>query len=282
MPAPSLDKLVEAAGELGALPDSWQRIDTVLARPSASTEQIADSLASDPGLSARMLKLANSPMFGLMARVDSLPKAVHLIGTRQLRELALAATVIDMVSNGRRERVEGFLRHAMAVALHARAIAGLRRESNVERFFVAGLLHDLGSLAMELAAPDLVAETRRRASATPEPVELSEAAVFGYDHAAVGAAIVERWRLPAPLREAVGCHHAPMRANAHRLDAAIIHVSTIATGLTGYGADGPVMTPLHPAAWELCGVEAKDLAQLDLEVERSIGPLLGILAGAAS
>lgn len=284
MPAPTLEQVVAGAGGLSALPDSWQRLDAVLARPAATTAQIADALASDPGLAARLLRMANSPMFGLSQRVERLSQAVHLIGTRQLRELALAATVVDLVAGGggRRERIAAYMRHSTATGLYARAIASRRREANVERSFVAGLLHDLGAYALELAAPEAAVEARRLAAARLLPIERAEHALLGYDHAAVGGAILLRWHLPPSLVEPVAWHHQPSAAPTQRVEAAVIHLAAIAIGLLGIGADGMVSTPLDQRAWELLGLAPDELSPMATEAEAALGPMLGILAGDAA
>lgn len=283
MPGPTLDQVVAGAGELSALPDSWQRIDAVLARSAATTSQIADALATDPVLSARLLKMANSPMFGLAQRVEKLSQAVHLIGTRQLRELALAATVVDLVAGGgRRERVAVFLRHSTATGLYARAIASRRREANVERFFVAGLLHDLGGYALDSAAPEAAAQARRDAAARNLPIERAEQALLGFDHTAVGSAILTRWKLPPSLVEPVAWHHQPSEAPTQRVEAAVIHLASLSIGLLGMGGDGIVSTPLDLRAWELLGLEPDEVAPMVEETETSLGPMLGILAGDAA
>jgi HD-like signal output (HDOD) protein len=281
MAAPTLAQVIASAGELSALPDSWQRIDAVLAHSAATTAQIADTLASDPILSARLLKMANSPMFGLAQRVEKLSQAVHLIGTRQLRELALAAIVVDLVagSSGRRERITAFLRHSTATGLYARAVASRRREANVERFFVAGLLHDMGGFALELAASDQVAEAHRLSVAKNLPIEQAEHVILGYDHAAVGGAILTGWRLPASLSESATWHHNPSNAPTHRVEAAVIHLASLAIGLLGITGEGTANTPLDQRAWELLGLAPEDLAPIATETESTLDPMLEILTG---
>lgn len=281
---PTIETVLAGAGELSALPDSWQRIDAVVARSSASTAQIAEAIALDPGLSARLLRLANSPMYGLNQRVERLSQAVHLIGTRQLRELALAATVIDLVSGGpgRSERVETFLRHSTATGLCARAIASHRREANIERFFVAGLLHDIGLYTFELAEPQLAGELVAAATARNEPLERVESARLGFDHAMLGGALLQRWNLPASLSEPVAWHHQPVSAPTCRVEAAVVHIASTAIELLGLGGGHGISTPLDAQAWELAGLDAKTLIGAVDESEATLAQTLGILSGTAA
>jgi putative nucleotidyltransferase with HDIG domain len=280
MSGPTIDSLVAGAGELASLPDSWMRVDAVLAHPASTSAQIADAIASDPGLSVRLLRMANSPLFGVSQKVERLSQAVHLIGTRQLRELALAASVIDMLAgDGRGERMQAFLRRSTAAALFARALASRRREPNIERFFVAGLLHDIGCFITELADPALTAADQKAARVRAEPIERIEQAARGFDHAALGAALIERWRLPTSLSESVAWHHEPSRATSHRIEAALVHLASVSVDLLGLGAEGMVCTPLDPRAWEQSGLDPAELRSVIAEMDVSLAPMLSILLG---
>ncbi len=281
---PTVESVVAAAGELSALPDSWQRIDAVLAVPTASNQQIGDAIASDPGLTARLLRLANSPLFGFAQTVDRLAQAVHLVGTRQLRELALATTVIDMLAAGpgRRDRLDAFLRRSTATGLCARGIAARRREGNIERFLVLGLLHDIGSFVLEIADPVAVAEVRSAVRSRGTPVEQIEQERFGFDHAAVGSALLTRWRLPAALAEPVAHHHQPMSAVKGRMEAAVVHVAMVAVALTGVAGESDPVTPLSQAAWDQLGIDQPGLASICREVQISLQATHDVLAGRAA
>ncbi len=281
MSRPTLASILAGAGELSALPDSWQRIDAVLARAMSSTAQIADAIALDPALSARLLRLANSPMFGLKQRVERLSQAVHLIGTRQLRELALAATVIDLVAGGpgRRERIAAYLSHSTATGLCARALASRRREPNVERFFVAGLLHDIGRFTFELAEPELAGQLLSTARTRALPLEKVENELLGFDHAAIGGALLAQWNLPAVLCEPVAWHHQPTAAPTHKIEAAVVHLASVSIELLGLGGETGVSTPLDLQAWELIGVDAAALIGACNEADENLKETLASLGG---
>lgn len=281
---PTVESIVAGAGELSALPDSWQRIDAVLAVATASNQQIADAIATDPGLTARLLRLANSPLFGFAQTVDRLSQAVHLVGTRQLRELALATTVIDMLSvgSGRRDRLDAFLRRSTATGLCARGIAGRRREGNIERFLVLGLLHDIGSFILEMADPVLAGESQSEALSRGAPIELVEQERLGFDHAAVGSALLSRWRLPAALADPVAHHHQPMFAVNGRMEAAVVHVAMVAIALTGVAGESGPVTPMSIPAWEQLGIDQPGLVSICREVQASQQATHEILAGHAA
>lgn len=275
-------RILAAAGELRALPGSWQRVDAVLAREAATTEQIAEAVAGDPALAARVLRLANSPLFGLARRVERLSQAVHLIGTRQLRDLALAMAVVDTVrAAGDRARAEAFLARSVAVGLAARALAQRRREANVERYLVIGLLHDIGWFAWWLGDAAQAERCWTRARERAEPLEASERQLAGFDHAEVGEALLQQWQLPSSLAEPVRCHHRPGLAAAQRVESALAHLAVVAAELAGLAPGSGVSTPLDAAAWELVALEPAQLVAALREAETALTETLAILATTA-
>ncbi len=281
MSGPTLDALIASVGEMGTLPDSWHRIDEVVSRPSATTAQISDAISTDPALSARLLRLANSPLLGMTQRIDRLSQAVHLIGTRQIRELALATSVVDTLSKipGSRERMQVYLLRSVSAGLVARGLAGRRREANVERFFVIGLLHHIGVLVLDMYAPESAQVVRTTVQATNEPSEQVELDVLGYDHAAVGAALLTRWKLPTSLIEPIAFHHKPYQAPTQRVESAAAHVASIVTELLAPGS--LVTTPFDPRAWELLAVDAQALTPITNAAEEQAKTMLGALIGTA-
>ncbi|MDW8372584.1 MAG: HDOD domain-containing protein [Planctomycetota bacterium] len=279
---PTIADILAAAGELKALPRAWQHIDAVLAREAATSEQIAAAVAADPPLAARVLKLANSPLYGFSRRVERLSQAVHMIGTRQLRELALAMAVVDLVQGcgAARALVFSYLRRSLAVALTARSLAQRRREANVERLFVSGLLHDLGWFALFLADAELAQRCLAQARSRGESVERSEARELGFDHAAIGEALLQQWRLPQSLSEPVRWHHAPALASSQRVECALIHVAMVTCELVGVIDALGLTTPLDGSAWDLLGLEPTACVDSVREAEDALAAMIDIFVGA--
>ncbi|TVR47390.1 MAG: HDOD domain-containing protein, partial [Planctomycetota bacterium] len=125
-----------------SLPDSFTRIDAVVRSPTSDARHIAEAVGMDQAMAARLLRLANSPLYGFSSRVDTITRAVAVIGTRQIRDLAMASAVLSlcngMVCPG--ISATAFWTHSFAVASLARSLAAARRDPNPERYFLAGLL----------------------------------------------------------------------------------------------------------------------------------------------
>jgi putative nucleotidyltransferase with HDIG domain len=151
----------------------------------------------------------------------------------------------------------------VACGAAARVLAVLRREANPERYFVAGLLHDLGRLVIYEQHPDWAHTALALAEQHPLPLYQVERVAWGAEHAAVGQALLRRWRLPESLVEAVAHHHEPSRSQRFPLEAAVVHVADIVAHVLGFGPSGsPYVPPMDPLAWERLSLPVSALKPL--------------------
>lgn len=234
----------------------------------ADTRQLAAKLACDQALAAKMLRVANSSFYGLQGKVESIGDAIVVLGLHGVRTLATAAAVMDVFAakaqHGKHEGYDlhTFWRHSIAVALCAKEIARTQR-MNQGNAFAAGLLHDIGRLALASCFPlhlAAVAQARRTAN---DCWLFAERRVLGLDHAAIGLLLCEHWRFPPLLSRAIGMHHAP--DTQHEPLATVIHVAD-ALGhqldLAGEGADPLPQPPQDDAAWAVVGLNEESAQAL--------------------
>ncbi len=214
--------LINKSLKLASPPAIYQKLDALISDPESSNEDIGALIKSDPSLTARLLKIVNTPYYGYAAKIDDITRAVTLIGTRELKMLVLATCVTEAFDGIPASMVDlnGFWRHSMACALAAGIIAQHTNHTNPQQAFSAGLLHDIGFLVLCQAVPDL---TLRAVEATPEkPLHEAEVEVIGFDHAAVGAALIRNWGLPAALAEIIEHHHKPFESKEQQLMNALV------------------------------------------------------------
>ncbi len=234
---------------LPSLPVIFTQLNEAVNNPRMSISDIGRIICEDVGLSARLLKIANSAMYGFPAKIDTISRAVTIIGTQQLRDLALATVVLKFFKGIPRNLIdlEKFWQHSIACGITARILATYRRESNVERFFMAGMLHDVGRLVLCLKCPDQMRECLSHAQNNVSLLVDAEREIIGTDHAAVGGALVRLWNLPPSLEEVVLHHHTPSLAERHPTDTVIIHVADIIAHAMELGNSGEGLIPLFDA-----------------------------------
>ncbi|HBF33724.1 TPA: phosphohydrolase [Candidatus Sumerlaeota bacterium] len=273
--------MVAQTKTLASLPSIYEELMKVVNHPHSSATDVANVIASDPSLTARLLRIVNSTFYSFPAKIDTVSRAITIVGTAQLCDLALATSVmstfgktLDGIVN-----MELFWKHSVAVGVFARQFAGLRREANTEGYFVMGLLHDLGRLIVYAQAPELARTTLDESLRRKTPMYAVEKEIFGFNHADVGMALLEAWNLPHAQREATGRHHRPDAATRFPNEAAIIHVADVIANALRMGRSGDLyVPPLHPEAWDKIGVDHTLLPELVKDAETQVSDLMRIFA----
>jgi putative nucleotidyltransferase with HDIG domain len=173
--------------------------------------------------------------------------------------------------------MEKFWRHSMACGVVARSIAEFRGEKNIERFYLAGILHDIGRLVIFKKEPALARDAFYRSKEQQENIYLSERELMGFDHADVGRELLKAWQLPPRLVEAVGCHHQPQTAKEFPVDAAIIHTADYIVHVLKAGSDADFSEPqLYPKSWEIIGLNADDFEFMKDKVIQQYQGIVGM------
>jgi HD-like signal output (HDOD) protein len=271
--------------ELPSLPLVYTSLRAALDDPRGTVSRIADILGQDAALTARLLRLVNSAFYALATPVETVSRAVLLVGTQQIHDLALATLVLRLFDRIPPDLVDmaSFWRHGLATGVAARVLAAHRREANIERFFVAGLLHDIGSLVLYRRHGDACRQVLLRCRSQRAVLVEVEREILGTDHAAVGGALLGAWHLPPALRDAVACHHDPRQAADHVTEAAVVHLADVIAHAMELGCSGdPRVPPLDPGAWDHAGLPVGALGGVLGEVDRQMASATSLLGAGPS
>lgn len=267
----TVEKLLRETPAISSLPGAYTRLNEAVNDPRTSSRDVANVITEDMALAARILRLANSAFYGFPSKIDTVSRAVTLVGTRQLRDLALATSIIEQFE-GLSESVvtmESFWRHSVACGVAARILATHRREPNVERFFIAGLMHDIGRLLMFSTIPELAMEALDEAERGRKLLYRTERNLLGFDHADVGGALLRQWKLPVHTVSAVAFHHRPAMDSGLHTDTAIVHVADLIANAMRIGSSGERYVPsLDNDAWKRLGLSENILGSVLSELER--------------
>jgi HD-like signal output (HDOD) protein len=224
---PSLEEICAQALRLPSSPVLLPRILEVIGNDDASMEELTAVIRLDPALASATLRLANSAWFGAgQAPAEDLEQAVQRMGQREvyrLAALALTARWGNQAAEGYGWGPGDFCRFALITALGAEAMA--RHSGSVEpaAAYTAGLVQDLGKLAVAHSCAPWMPEVRRRQSERGEPWLAAEQAVLGTTHAQVSAELLRRWNFPVRL---IACarHNPPGRATPPEVMPLAVHV----------------------------------------------------------
>ena len=276
-----MDALVRQVRDLPALPETVLRVLRLADDPKAGVADAAKALVSDQALAARVLKLANSAFYGATRRIATVSEAVVILGMRTTRNLVMAASCESLLEG----EVAGYglphgalLRHSLACASAAQALARRTRFRGLEEAFVAGLLHDLGKVVMNTYGRKQFADVLVRVQLGSMTYADAELSVFGFGHAEAGACLLERWHLPPSLVAAVRWHHAPSDALFDSPLPCLVHVADAVCQVLDAGRESDGLIPtLHPDALSQLRLTAADCEAVTGEIRvllAAAGPLL--------
>jgi hypothetical protein len=146
----SVKDIVTSEVKLASFPDIYFKIRQILDSPTSSPSQVADVVSKDTSLSAKLLKLVNSPFYGLPQRIDSISRAVMVIGGQEISTLVLGISAMNAFKDIPPELINmrTFWEHSVAVGVYARLLGAAGGQGGAERLFVAGILHDIGRLVL--------------------------------------------------------------------------------------------------------------------------------------
>lgn len=266
-----LNDLVCRADELASLPEVVMRAVDMINDPESSAADIGEVMGEDPALTARLLKIVNSPFYGFPSRIDTISRAITVIGTLELLDLILATSVIKAFRGIPTELVnmDTFWEHSLYSGIVSKVMAARHRAPNRERFFIAGLLHDIGSLVIYRHLPEQAAAILQQAREEVVPLHQLEREILGYDHGLVGAELMRLWRLPEALISSACWHHSPMEADTDQLEVAIVHLAdVIASAVYSPASETERVPPMDERAWELVGLPADIVDSLVQEADK--------------
>lgn len=248
-------KWIQQVSGLVSPPDVCIRVFELIESQSASIKEIGEVISQDPNLCARLLKIVNSPYYHFSSRIDTISRAITIVGIRELSSLIIAVSAVKTFSNipNHLVNIDTFWRHSIYTGLIARQIAARCDVLHPERLFVAGLLHDIGSLVIYNRVPDVARELLAQAKGNEKTLYQKENDALGLTHAFLGGKLLEAWMLPKILRESISYHHEPGLCEIAPMEASILHIAEVLANRSELGAfceepDGNDV--IDPVAWE--------------------------------
>ncbi len=275
----SAQELVSQIEALTSLPDVYERVREQVESPDGSVAEVARLVGADPALSARLLRLVNSALYGPRGRIDDVLRAVTLLGLQQVHDLVLAMSLQATFAGIRPARLDmqRFWRRSLLTALAARAAAQAAAQPMSERMFVIGVLADIGHLVLYQTVPELAALAQREADAGAEALDAAERRVVGCDFAEVGAALMDRWQLPDRFAGAIGTQMLPRLGGAFAADAAALHLARRIAEADAKGErSADAAASVEAGVWTLIGLAPEQLAALREEAELNLAAYLAL------
>ena len=278
----TIPELLNNTTDLISFPEIALRVNSLVEDGNSSAEDIADLVQQDTALTAKLLKFSNSAYLGFRAEIDTVPRAVAVLGTQRVRDLTLGIAVVNSFAGVSNEilSMENHWRHSVLCGLSAGALAAHTDQVAGGPAFTAGLLHDLGQLILYSQEPELskqVVELLEEESGVTQS-DQAEMIVFGFDHCELGAALAQSWDLPERLVACLRYHHQPHQSKEYSADACLIHLATSIAVLAELNIDDiDQAPPMDSFAWETLNINSEVIPEITHTVNENAVELLSVL-----
>ncbi|HRP98199.1 MAG TPA: HDOD domain-containing protein [Rhodocyclaceae bacterium] len=276
----SAQELVANLEALTSLPSVYVRIRETLDAPDGSLVEISRAITADPALTARLLKVVNSALYGYGGTIDSIHRAVTILGLQQVHDLVLAMSLSSVFSGIRPEQMDmaRFWRGSMMCGIAAREIGRRCELATAERMLVIGLLADVGHLAMYQTVPALAIEAQKAADTNGEPLFQAERRIVGCDYAEVGATLMDSWKLPSCFAEVIGAQIHPRLAGSFTFEATALNLAAHIVHSDRSGATSEAAAAqVAPIVWTTLDIDPSAFGALREAAELDLAGYLALL-----
>ena len=258
-----LKKIIMDTRTLPTLPGVINKLNELSNNDKASVQEMAKIVSSDQVLSARILRLANSPSYGFY-RVSTISNAMILLGVNVVKSLALSSSIFAIME----KNSVGLWEHSLGVGVAANLLARKLGLPECEEIATAALLHDIGKVIISLkcseAESDIMRLVRKNQIYTLE----AEREIIDSDHAEIGGWLSKSWFLPDKLSEPITFHHDVAKSENHRIKTSVVHIADVLVKASGFGDSGDHYVPeLQKVAWDTLKLDNRIMADLVDEIE---------------
>ncbi len=233
-----LEEIERHIARFPGMPSLCSKLMKYLNDPEADFGRITEMIKYDPGLTANILKFANSVYFGAVQKVNSLQAALVRLGFKTIRDLVFSLSVSSRLVPGLPGyglEAKELLKHSIWTAVAAEELARILDLKRVDMIFTTGLMHDLGMLLMD---PFVLRENERFKQFLGKEnacLDHAEREILGMDHARAGAAILANWQTGPEIVAGVRWHHEPERATEHQELVHLVHLADMLAFAGGIG-----------------------------------------------
>ena len=262
----ALIDIIKDTKSLPTLPGVITKLNSLAASHKSTIQEMARIVSSDQVLSARVLRLVNSPSYGFY-RVSTITNALILLGVDVVKSLAISSSIFEMMEKG----TVGLWEHSLGTGVAANIIARRLGLPEVEEISTAGLLHDIGKVIIKIKCEDDYDQLLSWMHTHDRSMLEAERALLETDHAEIGTLLARSWYLPEKLIEPICCHHDVAASTNHQMKTAVVHLADILVKGSGFGYSGDDIVPIiQDAAWRKLDLSDELLAEIIGELEEKL------------
>lgn len=248
---------IKSAARLVTLPDIYFKLKSLLDDPDYTMAEVALLVGRDPALSARFLKIVNSPLVRRHVQIETVSHAISMLGAKQVHDIVLGASVASSFQGLKPEIMDmrQFWHQSVRCGVTARQLSLRCAEVETERMFLTGLLHDMGHMFMYLAIPSQAEQAIIAAKDQNRPLYQVERELFGFDYASIAEVVMKDWHLPDSLLLPIKHHPEPDAGEPFMMETALLHIAQNLAQTDIDSSDFDLdACPIDPDAWQWTGL----------------------------
>jgi HD-like signal output (HDOD) protein len=274
------EELVKTCTTLYTLPKVYLEVKKVIDNPESTMVDLSRAISIDPGMTATVLKLVNSAFYGMPRKVETISRAVGILGMQPLHDLALAVSVTNAFSglNQQVMSMKVFWANSFFSGLVARELARKCFLVDSERMFVEGLLREIGHLILYEQMPEQAEQALRESATSGAPIHAVEQKIFGFDFTEVGQKLVETWQLPINFGMAIRFQNNPNGTKDYAFEAALLNMANALTeGFQSPNGNMDWQNLVAPESWTLTDLNEDGLKECMLEAGKQLASMLDLM-----
>jgi HD-like signal output (HDOD) protein len=251
----SFEIIIQNIKNLQTLPTIYTSISEALKDPLVTPEKLAQIISKDQVSSVKILKVANSPFYGFRGRIDTISQAILYLGFDEIKNIIFALSVVNIFTKDREIlnfKPTDLWAHSIAVGIATRLIGSAVGEKELENYFLAGIIHDIGKLLFIEFIPKDYVKVLKLVGEKNCSIKDAEIEILGMDHCKAGQILAEKWKLPNGLQDAILLHHTGIKANQSNKLLASVHIADILATALDLGKSGDQIIPEpNIKVWEI-------------------------------
>ena len=254
----NIDDQLQNVIELISLPEIYIKFNQLMDDPTADNDDFARLVQLDPSLTAKLLQVVNSAYFGLSGQINSVNRAVNMIGIQQLHIMVLSIYAVSAVSALTFPKdivdLKSFWRSSLLSATLSRDLAMHLKLRPYDRFFMLGLLHEIGHLVLYSTLPDLARQTVDLAEQQQLQITIAEQEVLGCHYGQIGAKLMEHWQLPQEFQFLTQYQPTPQQTAEAQPEASLLHIAHAFAHRQFINNEVEIGALVVPVAWQATGL----------------------------
>ncbi len=260
-------QVIRNTRSLPTIPGIINKLSSLADDGRVSVDEMARVVSSDQVLSAKVLKLVNSPFYGFSGRISTVSKALILLGVNVVKSLAISSSIFEIME----KNIVGLWEHSLGAAVAANIVARRLDLPECEEISTAALLHDIGKVIIKIRLEKDYDTIMAVVKEKEIPMIDVERDLLDIDHAEIGQFLGKSWLLPEKLIEPIACHHNVEKSNAQLTKTSVVHISDVLVKASGFGFSGDDFVPgIQPLAWEKLGLNEPMLKEIVKEFEDNL------------